>query len=160
MLYNIKSLDTDKQVAFLLGLSETVVDILKTSPNYDSLTNALKVAWEWVTEKKHSGDDIYYLLDVGTDETGLFMQMQDEIEKKNELVFGCIVDAISFVCWKAYQNEDEEYLPGPIENVDEDIIQQFLEGYFQIDKNNKKNAEVLFDRVQKSKDLIKESIVI
>lgn len=104
------------------------------------------MAWEWLEEKKHTGEDIYYLLDDGTEEKGHFMQMQVEVDKKNELVFGCIVDAVSFVCWKAYQNKGVEYLPTPIENVDEGIVQQFLEGYFLIYENNKKNAESLLER--------------
>ncbi|MFX3617472.1 MAG: Imm6 family immunity protein [Sporolactobacillus sp.] len=63
-------LQPDTQVAFLLGLSETIVDELSTSSDYENVTHALKVRWEWLEKKQYSGDEIYYLLDDGTESTG------------------------------------------------------------------------------------------
>ncbi|MBP0726754.1 hypothetical protein J5Y03_16470 [Bacillus sp. RG28] len=57
-----------------------------------------------------------------------------------ELVWGCIVDAISFTNWRAYQFDNEEYLPAPIENVEESILQQFLDGFYEIKLLNKKGG--------------------
>lgn len=144
MLDTFKDLDTDKQVAFLLGLSEMIVHVLSTTPNYKNVTYALNVCWKWFETKQISGDDIYSLLDDGTEINGLFMQMQDETDGEKELVWGCIVDAVSFTNWRAYQFEGEEYLPAPIENVDEDLVQQFLDGFYQINEMNESFAEVLF----------------
>lgn len=141
MLDTFKDLDTDKQVAFLLGLSEMIANVLSTSPNYKDVTHALDVCWKWFETKQISGDDIYSLLDDGTEINGLFLQMQDETDDEMELVWGCIVDAVSFTNWRAYQFEGEEYLPAPIENVDEDLAQQFLDGFYQINEMNESFAE-------------------
>lgn len=137
MLDIFEKLESDRQVAFMLGLSETVVDLLISSSAYKDIDNAIKACWEWIENKQYSGDEIYCLLDDGTEFTGLFMQMQDENEPLKELVWGCIVDAISFTNWRAYQFDNEEYLPAPIENVDESILQQFLEGFYEIKQINK-----------------------
>jgi hypothetical protein len=141
MLDTFKDLDTDKQIAFLLGLSEMIANVLSTSPNYKDVTHALDVCWKWFETKQISGDEIYSLLDDGTEINGLFMQMQDETDDEMELVWGCIVDAVSFTNWRAYQIEGEEYLPAPIENVDEDLAQQFLDGFYQINEMNESFAE-------------------
>lgn len=117
---------------FLLLLSDGVANILTTSVNYGAVKNTLQACWEWLEYKRYPADDIYNLLDDGTEETGLFMLMQDETEERKELAFGCIVDAVSYTNWKAFQNEGQEYLPAPIENVDENIVEQFLDGLYQI----------------------------
>ncbi|MEY8742415.1 Imm6 family immunity protein [Bacillales bacterium AN1005] len=143
MLNKFEKLNTDKQVLFLLGLSETIVDELSTSPNFEAVKHALKICWEWLQNKEHSADEIYNLLDDGTEETGLFMLMQDETEELKELAFGCIVDAVSYTNWIAFQSEGQEYLPAPIENVDESLVEQFLEGFYQTTQANRFIAERL-----------------
>jgi len=137
MLHTFETLELNKQAAFLLGLSETVVDLLMSSSVYNHINDAMKVCWEWVENKQHSGDDIYELLDDGTEFTGLFMEMQDEKEPLKNLVWGCVVDAISFTSWKAYQFDHVEYLPAPIENIDESILPQFLSSFYGIKERNK-----------------------
>ncbi|MEK4670625.1 Imm6 family immunity protein [Paenibacillus alvei] len=143
MLKKFKRLNQDKQVLFLLGLSETVVDILSTSPNFEAVNNTLKICWEWLQNNEHSADEIYNLLDDGAEETGLFMLMQDETEELKELAFGCIVDAVSYTNWIAFKIGDQEYLPAPIENVDESLVEHFLEGFYQITQVNRFIAERL-----------------
>lgn len=160
MLDIFKSLEPDRQVAFLLGLSETIVDLLSTSPNYKDVSNALKVCWEWLENKQYSGDEIYYLLDNGgTEFTGLFMQMQDETDDLKKLVWGCIVDAVSFTNWRAYQYNNVEYLPAPIEHVDEDLAQQFLDGFYKIKDRNKELVRNLISYLKKNKIVRKNDII-
>ncbi|MEI3614141.1 Imm6 family immunity protein [Pseudogracilibacillus sp. SO30301A] len=159
MLDTIEKLESDRQVAFLLGLSETVVDLLISSPAYKDINSAMKACWEWLENKRYSGDEIYYLLDDGTEFTGLFMQMQDEKEPFKELVWGCIVDAISFTTWRAYQFEKEEYLPAPIENVDESILQQFLDGFYGTKQINKVLVKEFINYLKDSKTSLKKMIL-
>lgn len=109
-----------------------------------------------VENKNHSGDEIYYLLDDGTEFTGLFMQMQDENDPSKELVWGCIVDAVSFTSWKAYQFDNEQYLPAPIENVDESILQQFLDSFYEIKLINKVLVKELINHLRDSNNSIKK----
>lgn len=156
MLDTFEKLESDRQVAFLLGLSETVVDLLISSSAYEDINSAMKVCWEWLENKRYSGDEIYYLLDDGTEFTGLFMQMQDENETLKELVWGCVVDTISFTNWRAYQFDNEEYLPAPIENVDESILMQFLEGFYEIRLINKVMVKEFINYLMDSNNLLEK----
>ncbi|WP_419883533.1 Imm6 family immunity protein [Peribacillus sp. B-H-3] len=160
MIDIFEKLESDRQVAFLLGLSETVVDLLISSSAYKDINSAMKVCWEWLENKRYSGDEIYYLLDDGTEFTGLFMQMQDENDPLKELVWGCIVDAISFTNWRAYQFDNEEYLPAPIENVDESILQQFLDGFYDIKLINKIVAKEFMNYLMDSNNSLKKDDII
>ncbi|WP_187119070.1 Imm6 family immunity protein [Bacillus marasmi] len=160
MLDTFEKLESDRQVAFLLGLSETVVDLLTSSSAYNDIKNAMKACWEWLENKRYSGDEIYFLLDDGTEFSGLFMQMQDENDPLKELVWGCIVDAISFTNWKAYQSDNEEYLPAPIENIDESILQQFLEGFFKIKLINKVVVKEFINYLKDSNTLLKRENIM
>ena len=141
MLNRFERLNSNKQVVYLLGLSEAIIKRLSNSPNFNAAKNALETCWEWAETKEHSADDIYNLLDDGTEETSLFMLMQDETEEVNELAFGCIVDAVSYTNWIAFQNEGLGYLPAPIENVDLSLVEQFLDGFYHITEANKILAE-------------------
>ncbi|WP_181294619.1 Imm6 family immunity protein [Heyndrickxia sporothermodurans] len=160
MLDTIEKLESDRQVAFLLGLSETIVDLLISSSAYKDIKSAMKVCWEWLENRGYSGDGIYYLLDDGTEYTGLFMQMQDEKEPLKELVWGCIVDAISFTNWRAYQFDKEEYLPAPIENVDESILQQFLDGFYEIKQINKVVVKEFINYLKDSNTSLKKDDIM
>lgn len=86
MLATFKFLESNVQVAFLLGLSETIVELLSTSLEYEDVVNVLEVCWEWFENKRYSGDEIYYLLDDGTEFSGLYMKMQRENDPLRELV--------------------------------------------------------------------------
>lgn len=161
MISKFKELNTDKQVMFLLLLSDGVSNILTTSANYGAVKTALKACWEWAEYKRYPADDIYNLLDDGTEETGLFMLMQDETDETKELAFGCIVDAVSYTNWKSFQNEDQEYLPAPIENVDENILEQFLDGLYQITDSYKTITEGLINFLLETQEFsIQETLVV
>jgi Immunity protein Imm6 len=160
MIDTFEKLESDRQVAFLLGLSQTVVDLLISSSAYKDINSAMKACWGWLENKKYSGDEIYYLLDDGTEFTGLFMQMQDENEPLKELVWGCIVDAISFINWRAYQFDNEEYLPAPIENVDESMLQQFLDGFYEIKPINQVLVKEFINYLKDSNTSLKKDDIM
>ena len=88
------------------------------------------------------------------------MQMQDENDPVKELVWGCIVDAIAFTNWRAYQFENEQYMPAPIENVDESIILQFLDGFYEIKLINKIVAKGLTTYLKDNNILLKKDDII
>jgi hypothetical protein len=145
-----ESIGIEKQVAFYLGLSEIVIKLLNKSEFFEDARKALDVCWEWFETKQISGDDIYSLLDDGTEYNGLFMKMQMDEDETNEAKWDCLIDAISFVNKQAYLYEKELYLPAPIENVDDDLINHFLACFYSIDKENQKLASDFFDYLKKS----------
>ncbi|XEC94343.1 Imm6 family immunity protein [Paenibacillus tarimensis] len=132
---NINQLSSDAQVVFLLILSSKIIDIISTSDGYQEAKEALEVCWNWVENKDVSGDSIYEYLDNG-DETGLLIQMQYEKDEQKVNVWNCVVDAIAFTNWKAYQNDGEKYLPAPIEAVDEDLINHFITSFNLVDSSD------------------------
>jgi hypothetical protein len=140
--FDIRNLSSDGQVAFLLALSNKIVDIISTSVGYEQAKEALEVCWSWVEKKNVTGDNIYEYLD-NEDETGLVIQMQFEEDGRRVNVWNCIVDAIAFTSWKAYQHDGEKHLPAPIEEVDEDLIDHFLTAFHAVDSSNAQITERL-----------------
>lgn len=126
------SLDREKQVSFYLGLSENIVSLLENSMFYNDVRKALDLCWNWFETKKVLGDELYTLLDDGTEYNGLFIKMQMDEEKANEPIWECIVTAISFVNKVAFESENVAYLLSPLEFIEENLISYFLENYSMI----------------------------
>lgn len=140
-----ESIEKTKQVAFYLGLSESIISLLSKSEFYEDARKALNLCWEWFETKQISGDEIYTLLDDGTEDNGLFIQMQMDEDEENTSIWECIVAAVSFVDKQAYESENELYLPSPIENVDDSLLSHFLENYSLINMTNKIEVEEFFN---------------
>jgi hypothetical protein len=142
MFTKVTQLRSDAQVAYLLTLSETIIQKLSGSDGYEKASEALKACWDWVETKRVSGDCLYDFLDT-IDETGLFILMQLEKDAVKQRVWICVVSAISYTTWKAYQERGEKYLPAPIEEVDEDFILYFIEQFHAIGARYKEISEKL-----------------
>ncbi|MBC1982663.1 Imm6 family immunity protein [Listeria booriae] len=128
-MIKIETMSIDQQVAFYLGLSENIIPLLKESEYFEDARKAIDLCWEWLEDKEVTGDEIYYTLDDGTEFAGLFMQMQMDEVPENEDKWECIVSAVSFVDKQAYIQNKEPYLPAPIENIDDTLLQYFLDCY-------------------------------
>ncbi|MFF2484315.1 Imm6 family immunity protein [Paenibacillus sp. NPDC058071] len=146
-MINWSILTMDKKIIYYLGLSESVIQTLSSNDFFEHARSTLDICWEWLGTRIPTGDEIYTLLDDGTEFGGLFIQMQMDVKEENEAKLNCIVDAISFVNKQAYVFEGARYLPAPIENVDDELIIHFLDCFHRIDPKNKKIAEDYFDYV-------------
>lgn len=156
---NWSLLSIDKKTIYYLGLSEFIVQSLSGNVFFEDARNALDTCWKWFETKIPTGDEIYTLLDDGTEFGGLIILMQmDEIEE-NEAKWDCIVDAVSFVSKQAYILEGARYLPAPIENVDDELIFHFLDRFYSINPQNKKIAEDFFGYVINTDIKTKEDMV-
>ncbi|MFC7440492.1 Imm6 family immunity protein [Laceyella putida] len=144
MLTKFNELASDAQVAFLLAPSDKIVNIISASTGYEKAVEALKECWNWVETKNVSGDKLYEFLDT-IDETGLFVLMQLEEDERKLMVWNCVVTAISFTTWKAYKFNGEKYLPAPIEEVDEDLIEYFIDNFNAINAKNKDTLDKLLE---------------
>ncbi len=129
-------LSSDKQIIYYLGLSEFVIQTLHGNNYYIDARKALDICWEWLETKIPTADEIYNSLDDGTEFGGLFIQMQMDEQEENEAKWDCIVDAVSFVNKHAYIFEGAKYLPAPIENVDDELINHFIECFYNISPKN------------------------
>lgn len=124
-----KTMREDRRVGFLLAISEVILKSLETNEYYSEIRKSLDICWEWAKTREITGDEIYYLLDDGTEFGGLFIIMQMDTNIENEPKWDCIIDCISYVARIAFLDKNEAYLPEPIENIDEEIIIHFLECY-------------------------------
>lgn len=155
-----ESIEIKKQVAFYLGLTERIICLLKYNDFYKDVRKALDLCWDWFEDKPVLGDEIYTLLDDGTEYNGLFIQMQMDEDEINEPIWECIVAAVSFVNKKAYESENTLYLPAPIENVDEGLIEYFLENYSLIDMDNNFSKDDFLRYLKKSDINTKNDVMI
>lgn len=142
MFTKVTQLPSVAQVAYLLALSEKIIQKLSGSNGYEKALEALKACWDWVETKRVSGDCLYAFLDT-IDETGLLILMQLEEDATKQRVWNCVVSAISYTTWKAYQERGEKHLPAPIEEVDEDLILYFIEEFHAIGNRYKKISDKL-----------------
>lgn len=140
-------LPMDKKIVFYLGLSEFIVQSLSANIFFENAQNTLDICWKWLESKIPNADEIYMLLDDGTEFGGLFIQMQMDENPENEAKWDCIVDAVSFVNKQAYILEGARYLPAPIENVGDELIIHFLDRFYSINPENKKIAEKFFEHI-------------
>lgn len=147
MIEKINEMNADLQVAFLLTLSEKVICMLSNSSGYKDAVEAIDLCWSWVENKNISGDTIYQFLD-NADETGLFILMQFEENELKMKAWNCIIDAIAFADWKAYIEQGEKYLPAPIESVDEDLFNHFLNNFLEINQGTDEMIYRLIDSLQ------------
>lgn len=135
-------LSSDKQVTFLLGLTENISYLLIGTPHHCEFTQALDICWKWLEDKSSiKGDEIYRHLENGDEENVIFLLMEEETDFVKSLAWDCLCDAVCYTSWKAYQFDKEKYVPSPIENICEELSEQFLSFYYDIDENNKTIAD-------------------
>ncbi|WP_179090449.1 Imm6 family immunity protein [Paenibacillus sp. FSL R7-0337] len=152
-------LPINKKIIFYLGLSEFIVQSFSDNNFFEDARNALDICWRWLETKIPAGDEIYALLDDGTEFGGLFIKMQMDEHEENEARWDCIVDAVSFVNKQAYILEGARYLPAPIENVDEDLIIHFLDRFHSINPENKNIVADFFGYILNTDIYTKEDMV-
>lgn len=153
-----KHMSDDKQVAFLLGISEVIFKSFESNEYYNDIRKALDTCWKWLETKEVSGEEIYFLLDDGTEYGGLFIKMQMDSEIEDESKWDCIIDTISYVSRLAFFNMKEEYLPEPIENIDDEIVIHFLECY-ETQSNRQINIKEFLDYLNKNDVITNKSIM-
>jgi len=100
------------------------------------------MCWEWVEEKKYSGDELYLMLD-NEDDGGVSIYELFTDDPQQERIWLCIIDAIAYTIWQAYKHENDEYLPQPIETVDDDTIDEFMTNIRKIHGYNENWESIL-----------------
>ncbi|KMT63016.1 Imm6 family immunity protein [Paenilisteria newyorkensis] len=158
-MISIENISIDKQVVFYLGLSEDIIPLLSESKYFLDAKKAIDLCWEWLDKKEFTGDEIYHTLDDGTEFAGLFMQMQMDEDPENEDKWECIVSAVSFVDKQAYIFNKEPYLPAPIENIDDTLLEYFLGCYYNVVSGGEERAKALLSFIESESIHSKEDIL-
>lgn len=125
-MYIFKNLNDDKKTAFFLALAMKTVSLLNEVQK-NIAENALDYCWKWLDCKVPDGDFLYGLLVDEQDGITIFAESTGNISE--QAVWNCITDAVAFTSRKAYEYENSEYYPEPIELVDDEIILHFMECY-------------------------------
>ena len=131
---------------FMLIFSEAVVDQLET-PYKPQLRSAFDACWGFLENKDRGGEELYALLDDGTDDGGIFIYMQLDENEANIPSWDNISYAIGETAKEAYSFENKAELPSPLENIDGSLIEIFIENLKEINSN-------FYNHVQNVKDLL------
>lgn len=131
---------------FMLTFSEAIAHQL-SSPYNSHTRAALDACWSFWEKRDKSGDDLYALLDDGTDFGGLFIYMQLDDNEAHVASWDNISYAIATTAKEAYSFENKKELPSPLENIDDSLIEIFIE-------NLKEINSIFYDHVQDVKDFL------
>ena len=131
---------------FMLTFSEAIAHQL-SSPYNSHIRTALDACWSFLEKRDKSGDVLYALLDDGTDFGGLFIYMQLDDNESHVASWDNISYAIATTVKEAYSYENKKDLPSPLENIDDSLIEIFIENLKEINSN-------FYDHVQDVKDFL------
>lgn len=131
---------------FMLIFSEAIVDHLET-PYKPQIRSAFDACWSFLEKRDKSGDELYALLDDGTDFGGLFIYMQLDDNEAYVASWDNMTYAIATTAKEAYSFENKKVLPSPLENIDDSLIKIFIENLKEINSN-------FYDHVQEVKDFL------
>ena len=131
---------------FMLTFSEAIAHQL-SSPYNSHIRTALDACWSFWDKRDKSGDELYALLDDGTDFGGLFIYMQLDDNDSHVASWDNISYAIATTAKEAYSYENKKELPSPLENIDDSLIEIFIENLKEINSN-------FYEHVQDVKDFL------
>lgn len=131
---------------FMLIFSEAIAHQL-SSPYNSHIRTALDACWSFWEKRDKSGDELYTLLDDGTDFGGLFIYMQLDDNEPNVPFWDNMTYAIATTAKEAYSYENKKEIPSPLENIDDSLIEIFIENLKEINSN-------FYEHVQDVKDFL------
>lgn len=130
----------------MLTFSEAIAHQFSSSYNFH-IRIALDACWSFLEKRDKSGDELYALLDDGTDFGGLFIFMQLDDNEANVPSLDNMTYAIATTAKAAYSFENKKELPSPLENIDDSLIEIFIENLKEINCN-------FYEHVQDVKDFL------
>ena len=130
----------------MLTFSEAIAHQL-SSPYKSHIRTALDTCWSFLENKDRGGEELYALLDDGTDDGGIFIYMQLDENEANIPSWDNISYAIGSTAKEAYSFENKAALSSPLENIDGSLLEIFIENLKEINFN-------FYDHVQDIKDFL------
>lgn len=112
---------------FCLKIAEKAAAFIDNSDAKTLIEKAIKRGWEWVNNKCDIAEELYNYLD--NEENGFTIFQERETNEIIIAAWNSIIDAISFICKSAYLEAGVEYLPEPIELVDDNTIDHMIGAY-------------------------------
>lgn len=134
----------------MLTFSEAIAHKFSSPYNFHIRT-ALDACWSFWEKRDKNGDELYALLDDGTDFGGLFIYMQLDDNEAHVPSWDNMTYAIATTAKAAYSFENKKELPSPLENIDDSLIEIFIENLKEINSNfyeHVQDVKVFLARVQ------------
>ena len=159
-------MNKSNKALFKLGIAIWLSKSMQESQFYQKIDELLEVCWKWVENHEVSADDLYSLLDDGTEFGGAFIYMQVD-DSKYESRWNCIFEAGASIASLAYEYEGKDYKPALLEEIDAEQEEFFSEQLKTIIGNkiqsldhfknylsvgNKKNKEKILEKLSEILD--------
>lgn len=143
-MHNFKNLSDDKKIVFFLEMSMKTVSLLNSPEHKSTAEKTIEYCWKWLYNKNPDGDFLYELL--VNENNGITILAENTENVLEQSVWNCIIDAVAFTSRKAYEYENTEYYPEPVELVSDELIFHFMECYKCCfpDDNYMDNIEMFF----------------
>ena len=127
---------------FLQKLTYNLVDYISDKAYMEFVRESLKLSSQALDNNSEISPDILYdrLENLNEYDILTFMELDKET---NPLVWSCIANYFSLICYHLYQQSGEKYLPQTIESVDEETLEAYVLGSLQLVAENKKLADQL-----------------
>nr|WP_255518436.1 Imm6 family immunity protein [Thermoactinomyces sp. CICC 10522] len=143
-----ENVNEDAKVAYLLTLTEKVMGKIESYEWYHIVRKSIGMCWEWVEEKKHSGDELYENIENEDEEGLIFIEGVSYVGDnaygtQAKLIWACILDAVCYIAWQAYQYENEKYLPQSLESESDETIDKLIKKIKKVDGYQEEWAERL-----------------
>ena len=111
---------------FMLMFAEAIANRMETQ--YTSyIRTALDACWSFLENRDKRGEELYRLLDDGTDFSGIFIYMQLDENEANGLLWDNISYAIGVTAKEAFEFENKKGLPSPLENIEPGLLDVYIE---------------------------------
>lgn len=130
----------------MLTFSEAIAHQFSSSYNFH-IRIALDACWSFLEKRDKSGDELYALLDDSTDFGGLFIFMQLDDNESHVASWDNMTYAIATTAKAAYSFANKKEIPSPLENIDDSLIEIFIENLKEINSN-------FYEHVQDVKDFL------
>ncbi len=130
----------------MLTFSEAIAHQLSSPYNFH-IRIALDACWSFLEKRDKNGDELYALLDDSTDFGGLFIFMQLDDNESHVASWDNMTYAIATTTKAAYSFANKKEIPSPLENIDDSLIEIFIENLKEINSN-------FYEHVQDVKDFL------
>lgn len=123
-----------EKLEFCLAAAGKAKEHIPNKEERDLAERALARSREWMDGGDDVSEELYSYLD--NEENGLTLFQERETDAAVIDAWNVIIDAVAYVCKSAYLEVGAEYLPEPVESVDEDTIGHMISSLMSISEDD------------------------
>ena len=116
---------------FMLIFAEAIANRMETQ-YISRIRTALDACWSFLENRDKRGEELYRLLDDGTDFSGIFIYMQLDENEANSLLWDNISYAIGVIAKETFEFENKMEFPSPLENIEPGLLDVFIDNLKEI----------------------------